>query len=176
MSEVEGLQHRGFFQAMRYAQPPHPPNILTIRIVLTLKHAGTERERATARPIAQGYKNIEKRFIIYETETLKHSFLCIILSFAIIMVYKLWSQDVYQVYIQSEKPLQRPIYIKPSKQLNLGPEILCKFLKPLHGVCDLGYFWHETFRRNLINDLSLQSLLTDELLYTKASEESTGVL
>lgn len=59
-------------------------------------------------------------------------------------------------------------YNDPSISFSLNnldvTQILWKRIKPLHGIYDSGDYWYRTFRKHLINDLSLISTPTDKSL------------
>lgn len=113
-------------------------NVLSGRFVLSIKKIGSTNEKKKARYIAQGYSNKEKPYIVHDTATLRSSSIRFILSVAAIKVFRLFSHDVNQAYIQSKDNLGRRIFILP-KQEDL--DILCvtdddvlELLRPLHGV------------------------------------------
>lgn len=112
------------------------------------KRVEIEEGRTIPRLLAQEHKEFEKEFIIGETVSLRHSSLHITLNSTFIMGYAVWLQNGDQAYIQSEHALQRPVYIKPPRQLNFGSEILWKMLEPQYGLCHLEDYLRETSRRH----------------------------
>lgn len=66
----------------------------------------------------------------------------------------------------------RKIYLKPPKELELGPDLLLELLKPLYGISDSGVYWHRTFTNHIKNDLGMDKTIGDLSLFTKNIYES----
>lgn len=125
---------------------PEHSNILSSRFVLTLENVGIQNEQHKESLVAQGHTDKEKPIIVHDSTTLKYWSLRIILSFAGITQYTLWSQDINQAYIQSDEPLRRPIFMKRQKQLNVPKDVIWKLVKPLYGVWYSGDYSNGTLR------------------------------
>lgn len=81
------------------------------RFVLTLKEFGTHNETPKARYVAQGHMDKEKEFLVHNTTILRQRSIRIIVSFAAVKGYRIFSHDVQQAYLQSDEELTRKIFI-----------------------------------------------------------------
>lgn len=112
--------------------------------------------------------------------THKLSSLRIILSYAGITYFAVWSQDVNQAYIQSDEPLKRPpIYNKPPKILML-PDYFSCFIEtthplPLYFICHSSDYWFHTFQRHLVEELKL-NIPSNRAVFLSNNSECSGVL
>lgn len=120
--ELQGLLQRKCFESTTLDKMESNESLLSSRSVLPLKNVGANDEKYKARLVAEVHTDTEKPDIIHDITTLKHSSLRIIVCLAGITGYKLRTQDINQVYIQSDEPFRRPIYLKPPRVLNLSPE------------------------------------------------------
>lgn len=112
---------------------------------------------------------MDKHCIFHNHVTLKQSSLRLILSFAALTGFTIWTQDVDQAYIQSDGPLRRAIYLLPPEILQSTRGTICKLLEPLHGVFNAGYYWY-SFGKHLIDDLELTTITTEKALCTKVCD------
>lgn len=107
---------------------------------------------------------------------MKCSSLQLVLSIASISECPVWSHEVDQAYVQSKEPLQRPIYIRPPKELGLPLDLLWQRLKSLHGVCNSWDHCYETFRNFLTNELNLSYLPSDKSSFKTDTGYKTEIL
>ena len=91
-------------------------NILGGRFVLTLKEYDTHNETPKALYVVQGHKDKDKEFLVHNTTNLHQRSIRIIVSFAAVRGYRIFSHDVRQAYLQSEEQLTREIYVAPKKK------------------------------------------------------------
>lgn len=145
-TETEALYNRGCFEETTIHYLPEHSCLLSSRFVLTLKNVDAQNDQHKPRLVAQRQTNMENPIIFHDSTTLKHSSLRIILSFASITTYTLWSQDISQAYIQSDGPLRHPIFVKPAKKLNLPKDVIWKLIKTLYRVCNSGHYCNKIFR------------------------------
>ena len=79
-----------------------------------------------------------------------------ILSFASICDYDIWSTDVNLAYLQWFKPLKLKVYVKsPAPELEVEPRERFELLKPLYGLSDAGDHCHRVLAAHLKDDLSM---------------------
>lgn len=50
-------------------------------------------------------------------------------------------------------------------QFELEPQQCLKLLRLFHGLCDTGYFWHETLDKHHVRDMKMNQLRIDPVLY-----------
>lgn len=86
--------------------------------VFTIKIVGTLEEKHETLLVVQGYVYKKEYFIVYESTNLKHSSPRIIISFASLTHFKLWSQEKIQICVQSEQSLKRTLCLISPRQLN----------------------------------------------------------
>lgn len=82
VQETGNFERRGCFLEMDKREFPSSANILPSHFVFTIKNVDTSHEAANSRLVAQGHTDKEKPFIIYDSVSLTHSSLRIILTFA----------------------------------------------------------------------------------------------
>ena len=115
-SEVQGLQDRNTWTVMDRRDLAKDANILGGRFVLTLKDFGTHNEKPKARYVVQSHKDKDKEFLVHNATNLRQRSIRIIVSFAAVKGYRIFSHDVRQAYLQSEEELTREIYVAPKKK------------------------------------------------------------
>lgn len=71
-------------------------NFLNSRFVLELKSLVTKNEKLKAKVVTQGHPDWNKSYVIHDSTTLKHSSLQVILPYAAVTGFALWTQDVDQ--------------------------------------------------------------------------------
>lgn len=113
VAEVKGLLSRGVFQSVDKTNLPTGSNVFTRLFELTLKHLNTESEKAKARYVAQGHRDMNKRLFMHNAPSLNHRSVRVIASFSAIKGYDLFSYDVSQAYLQSDSNMSRDICLNP---------------------------------------------------------------
>jgi hypothetical protein len=85
-------------------------NIIGTRIITPLKHFGTIDEEAKSRLIIQGCQYDEKNRIMSNAPTVSHAFIRILISFAAIKDYHVWTKDITQTLLWSKDIFSRDLY------------------------------------------------------------------
>jgi hypothetical protein len=93
-NEVRGLFNRGAFLLVHVDAVSSHANIIGTRIITLLKHFDTIDEEAKARLIIQGCQDAEKNRIVSNAPTESHPSIRILISFAAIKVYHVWTKDI----------------------------------------------------------------------------------
>lgn len=80
-------------------------------------------------------------------------------AICVIFGFKIWTQDIYQAFLQSAFKLIYKIYLKPSNEVKKYIEIISrhplKLLRPLYGLSDSGDYWDFTLSDRIRNDLGM---------------------
>jgi hypothetical protein len=89
--EARGLFNRGTFSIVHVDAVPSHANIIGTRIITRLKLFCTISEEAKTRLIIQGCQDSEKNRIVPNAPTVSHASIRIIISFAAIKDYPVWT-------------------------------------------------------------------------------------
>jgi hypothetical protein len=108
--EVRGLINRRAFSLVHvYAVPSHA-NIIGTRNITRLKHIDTIDEEAKARLTIQGFKDAGKNRIVSNAPTVSHASIRILISFAAIKVYPVWTKDTTHAFLQRKNTFSCDLY------------------------------------------------------------------
>jgi Reverse transcriptase (RNA-dependent DNA polymerase) len=163
--ELLGLIERGTFRLILKEDVGPYPNVIPSRFVLCIKHEAGQ-EHLKARFVLGGHRDRDKKSLIHNSTTLKHQSVRLILTFASIFGFDIWSSDVNQAYLQSAEKLQRDIFIRPV-ELELAPNELLQLMLPLYGITESGDYWGETLTDHHINDLNMTQTKQDFSFFFK---------
>ena len=173
-AEINGLKDRGTWTVLKRSELQPDSNILGGRFVLTLKNSGLQTERAKARFVAQGHRDLDKEYMVHNLTTLRQSSIRLILSITAVKKFRLFSHDVTQAYLQSEDSFSRDLYLVPSakdrKYFGIDEYKVLKLEKPLYGTCDAGDYWNKTITNHTKNDLKMKSTKGDPSLFYKLDD------
>jgi hypothetical protein len=144
--EVRGLFNRGALSLVHVnAVPPHA-NIIGPRIITRLKHFGTIGEEAKACLIIQGCQDAEKNRIVSNALTVSHASIRILISFAAIKYYLLWTRVATHAFLQSKDTFSRDLYAMiPNELRSVFKGYVLKILKPLCGTKEAGTYWNANY-------------------------------
>ena len=176
LKEIQGLIQRGTFKVILRREIPNGANILRGRYILSIKDFGTDREIWKARYVIQGHRDIEKDIMVRTSTNIQQGSLRLLFSFAGILGFKIWTQDVTQAYLQSNGVLSRDVFLeKPAPELELLPGRALKLLKPLYGLADSGDFWYREISE-YHRGLGMKTLTTENSLWLKFVNNVLGGL
>jgi hypothetical protein len=144
--EVRGLFNRRAFSLVHIDAVPSHANIIGTRNITRLKHFGTIDGEAKARLIIQGCQDAEKNRIVSNAPTVSHASIRILISFAAIKYYPVWTKDATQAFLQSKDTFSRDLYAKlPLKLRSVFKGYVLKMLKPLYGTKEAGTYWNTAY-------------------------------
>jgi hypothetical protein len=130
--EVRGLFNRGAFSLVHVDAVPSHANIIGTRIITRPKHLGTIGEEAKARLIIQGCQDAEKNRIVSNAPTVSHASIRILISFAAIKDFPVWTKDATQEFLQSKDTFSRGLYARlPLELCSVFEGYVLKMLKPV---------------------------------------------
>ena len=94
--EVKGLDDRKPWVVVDKPELPTDANIIGGRFVLTIKKYEMHKETPKASYVAQGHKDKEKEFLVYNNTNLRQRSIMVIVSFAVVKGYRILSHGVKQ--------------------------------------------------------------------------------
>lgn len=103
-------------------------NILTSRLVLSIKKQESESPDRKYHLVARLYIDKDKQYIVHDSMNLNHSKINIISSLLQINKFRVWIHDVPQAYIQSVEQLVREVYLKSPPDQNLPKKAFSYYL------------------------------------------------
>jgi Reverse transcriptase (RNA-dependent DNA polymerase) len=151
--EIQGLIERGTWKVVLKDEMPEYPNIMGGRFVLTIKDSSTSKEIYKARYVVQGFRGKKKTSLVHDASTSKQQLTKLLIGYAAIFGYSIFSTGVTQAYLQSAEPSTRDVYIKPSAELELNENQVSELLWPLYGLADSGDYWGSTILNQLKEEL-----------------------
>lgn len=96
------------------------------------------------------------------------------------MGFRLFSQDITQVYFQSKSNLTRKVFTRPKPQdidlLGLKKGETFELVRALYGLCDDGGYQGETMTTHMINELYMRQTHRDATLYYPHEEEGLVII
>ncbi|PXF47153.1 Retrovirus-related Pol polyprotein from transposon TNT 1-94 [Gracilariopsis chorda] len=118
----------------------------------------------------------EKGTIFHNSTSLQQTSIRVILAIATIFGFHILSTDITQAYIQSATKLMPDIYILSTKQFELAPNQLLKFLRHLYVLTESGEYWNYTFSEHMKKDLGMIRAVGDlSLLLKRFNEKLAGL-
>ena len=178
-AEVEGLVSKSTWTVVDRKDLPKDANILGGRFVLTLKEFGSHNETPKVWCVAQGHfdKDKDKECLVHNTTNLRKRSIRVILSFATVKGYRVFSHDVKQAYLQSDEEHTRKIYTAPKRNdlefFNISADELLDLQKALYGNGDSGDYWGATVDRHIKEDLKVTPTSGDPSLYITVLSDSS---
>lgn len=74
---------------------------------------------------------------------------------------------VTQAYLQSAQKFLRDIFVKPTGEVELGPDAIFKLLEPFYGLRNSIDYWGRTIYEHSRSDLGMKSRAKDGSLFFK---------
>ena len=134
--EMEGSLKRGTWKLILRDEVTQDANVMDGRFALAIKDADNDKPTYKARFVVQGHRDQDKDILVHISSALRQNIENT--RFGCSYVWFSWSHDVSQAYLQSGSQLLRNVYVKPTKELELTPNVLLKLLRPLYGLLDAG--------------------------------------
>jgi hypothetical protein len=133
--EIRGLFNRRALSLVQVDAVHSFANIIGTRIVTRLTHFGTINEKESARLIIQGCR------IVSNAPTVSHASIRILISFAAIKDYPVWTKDATQALLQSKDTFSRDLYAMiPLELRSVSKGNVPKMLKPMYGTKEAGTY------------------------------------
>lgn len=167
--EVEGLLEKGVFEIVSEEDIPTDSSIFRTRFVDQIKHEGTPNAYHKSRLVVQAYNDDNKHSILTQAPTIQRVSQRLLLCCATLVPNsKVALRDISQAYTQSTTRIQRNIFVKPVKELEIPSKTLLRVVRPLYGIPEAGTHWFNTYQKHHIQELNMETSTYDScLLYTK---------
>jgi hypothetical protein len=111
-----------------------------------LKHFDTIDEEEKARLTIQGFQDAENNQIVSNAPTVSHASIRILISFAAIKVYPVWTKDTAHAFLQSKNTFSRDLYVLlPLELSSVFKGYVLKILNPLYGTKEAGTYWNTAY-------------------------------
>lgn len=165
--ELIGLLEGGTFKAVMRTVVPEGMRVFGSRFIDQVKGAG-DMMRKKSRLVAQNYGDEDAAGIATKAPTVQRYSQRVLLSLASSLpACKVFSRDVTQAYIQATKPLERPVYIKPPKEMGLSEDMVLLVVKPLYGIPESGLHWYMTYLEYHMDKLDMKRTTADPCVLVK---------
>ena len=168
MKELTNLLQRGTFKVVLKEEVPAECNVMSSRIVLTIKDKDTDQERYKARFVVRGFSDELKEVMVHQSPNLGQDGTRMLFALASILGFEIWSVDVSQAFIQSASDNMRPIFCTGPAEMELEASEVLQLMRPLYGLCDSGDRWAHTLRHHHTSDLGMLALASEPALFYRS--------
>lgn len=122
-------------------------------------------EKFNARFFIRDHRHRMKPLILHQSQTLQQSPIRIILMVATPHDFDVWTTDVQQAYLQSNRIMTKAIFTRSGPvEFGLFPEIGLQPVESLCALSDSGEHWFETLENYHRNHLGMEPLGVDPAL------------
>ncbi len=146
---------------------PDDANMITGSFVLTIKDVETNTPTFKERFVAHSNRDAEKNQLVHDSTTARQSSVRLLVDLASVMDFDVWTDEIFQAYLQSASSLLREIYLRPNRQLKKHAGYVLKLLRPFYGSADSGGYWHATFAKHLTDVLNMKPAASDMSLFCR---------
>jgi hypothetical protein len=93
------------------------------------------------------------------------------------MTFEIHLRDILQAFLQSDSFLQRDLYARPPKELDVPVGCIMKVLRPLYGVLESPMHWYKTYHVHHTKELCITPTATDPNFSCKTDDDRlSGVI
>lgn len=172
-AELQGLINNGTFETANINDIPPNTRIFGSRFIDDLKKIG-RRLKQKSRLVAQNYMDEEAAEMGTKAPTIQRfsQRLLIALAASIPETYTA-TRDITQAYVQSRSRLERPVFIKPPKEMNLPKDTVLRVVRPLYGIPESGLHWYLTYLDHHVGRLGMKQSRADPCFLMKHREDGT---
>ena len=167
--ELEGLQRNGVFKVVPLSDVPATMRIYKTGWVDSIKKDEKGQEYKKSRLVARNYRDAAAKSVPTNSPTVTRWAQRLAINFAACCPERdPYLRDISQAYIQSESPLDRPVYLHAPAELDLPSGYVLQAIKPLYGIPESGLYWFETYHSHHIQRLRMTPTSADQcLLFSK---------
>lgn len=165
--EIEGLLQEGTFEIASRRDLPEGTRVFGSKFIDQLKRAG-DAIRKKSRLVAQNYQDADAVKIATKAPTVQRFSQRVLLSLAASSTnMDLCTRDVTQAYVQSDKRLERPVFIKPPPEMGLSPDTVLRVVRPLYGIPESGLHWYLTYLEYHTEQLGMRRTTVDPCVFVR---------
>jgi Reverse transcriptase (RNA-dependent DNA polymerase) len=147
--------------------------IIGTRSITRLKHFDTIEEEAKSRLTIQGCQDAEKNRIVPNAPTVSHASIRILVSFAAIKVYSVWTKDTTHAFLQSKNTFSRDLYaMLPLALRSVFKDYVLTILKPLYGTKEAGAYWNTAYSEDWKQKAGVTPYTLDPCFMTKTCNQA----
>ena len=170
-TELQGLIVDGTFEVVHKSLVGNS-RIFGSRFIDELKYVG-DTEKKKSRLVAQNYADVEAASIATKAPTVQRFSQRVALSIAASLPnMKVYTRDVTQAYIQSRSRLEREVYIRAPKEMELKDGYVLRVIKPLYGIPESGLHWYLTYLAHHLDSLGMKRTRVDPCVLIKGGNNS----
>jgi hypothetical protein len=171
--EVSGLINRRAFSLVLVDEVHSHADIIGTRNITRLKHFATIDDEPKYRLTIQGCQDAEKKRIVTTAPTVSHASIRILISFAAIKVYPVWTKDMTHAFLQSKDIFSRDLYaMLPLELRSVFKGYVLKMLKPLYGTKEAGTYWNAAFSGDWKQKVGVTSSTLDPCFMTATCNQA----
>jgi hypothetical protein len=105
--------------------------------------------------------------------TVSHASIRILISFAAIKVYPVWTKVATQAFLQSKDTFSRDLYARLPRELrSVFKGYVLKMLKPIYGTTEAGTYWNAAYSGDWRQKVGVTSSTLDPCLMTATSNQA----
>jgi Reverse transcriptase (RNA-dependent DNA polymerase) len=117
-----------------------------------------------SRLCVQAFKD-NKHALFVAAPTMQRSSMSLFFSIYAMMKFEIHLLDISQAFLQSDSFLQRDIYARPPKELDVTVGCIVKVLRPLYGVPESPIHWCKTCHGHHTKELCMTPTATDPCFF-----------
>eukprot|EP00171_Calliarthron_tuberculosum_P007692 IDg7692t1 len=141
---------------------PTDANVFPGRYVFAIESTEDGKVKFKALYVIGRHRDKLKNIKVHSSVTVQPSSIRLVLSFAALLDFDVWTSDVTQAYLQSSALLMHDEYItKHLTEFELEAYHCLKLFKPLYKLCDSGDLWHRTIDEHHRLDLGMKASRSD---------------
>jgi hypothetical protein len=117
----------------------------------------------------------EKNRIVSNAPTVSYASIRVLISFAAIKVYPMWTKDTTHAFLQSKNTFSRDLYaMLPLELRSVFKVYVLKTLKPLYGTKEAGTYWNTAYSGDWKQKAGITSYMLDPCFMIKTSNQAKG--
>jgi hypothetical protein len=171
-AELRGLHERDMFRIVPKAEMRPDERLYGTRFVDTIKRGGERKSRL----VAQNYRDEGASDMPVRSPTVSRAAQRVCLSFAASLKGNQgYLRDVSMAYTQSTTKLERRVFLRPPKEMQLADDEVLHCLKPLYGIPESGLHWFCTYSAHHMTNLAMTQSRAERCLFYRREGDELSV-